>query len=391
MVKFARRDFTCWSDIHQTVNERCIDVCKALGEMITSSGTGWEYDSRTPVDTYLFIPSVNNTYQFPVSYFVNTVSGAKLMVMVNLGTNDTGSFSYFKLPYISNKNYLMPIAMNNYLESNSYNISQTGVHMAMIPAGSSSVFPSTIPNDYVTKFIPNDAIPIVTNVATYNSSSIGNSQSFLGSLSSSYIYSLGLLIESDVIMFLEGYSSTSSRSPLWIRYAIGKIIGVIAHEDDALNTAQYGAIRFTSNASNTISYYDSIGGNNNVVFYGRNISSSSNSDATNRVYGICYNAEGTPILTNCYYGPTGSELLSPEITNDSISNHVRWCPYVMAAMYDPGNFYITDGDGFKGYLDTNLFRAAICTKGNYYNEGAFVGFENNLLVAWDKDATDNIM
>ena len=391
MVKFVRRDFTCWSDIHQAVNERCVDVCKAMGEMITGSGTGWNYDQRTPADTYLFIPSRDNAYQFPVSYFVNTVSGAKLMVMVNIGATGNETFGYNKLPYISNKNYLMPIVMNNYLESNNYSISQTGVHMAMIPAGSSSVFPSTIPNDYVTKFIPNDAIPIVTNVSSYNSGNIINGQSCLGLLLSSYIYSIGLLIESDVIMFLDGYSSTSSRSPLRIKYAIGKIIGVVAHEDDALNTAQYGAIRFASSESSTLSYHDSIGRQNNVPFYGRNISSSNNSEATNGVYGICYNAEGEPILTNCYYGPTGSELLSAEITNDSISNHVRWCPYVMAAMYDPGNFYITDGDGFKGYLDTNLFRAAICTKGNYYNDGAFVGFENNLLVAWDKDATDNIM
>jgi hypothetical protein len=104
MVKFARRDFTCWSDIRQDVNGRCIDVCKALGEMITSSGTGWNYDQRTPADTYLFIPSVNSTYQFPVSYFVNTISGAKMMVLVCVFDTTSGSTSNSYIVNASNKN-----------------------------------------------------------------------------------------------------------------------------------------------------------------------------------------------------------------------------------------------------------------------------------------------
>lgn len=394
MVKFARRDFTCWSDIHESVNERCVDVCKALGEMIVGSNTGWEYDQRTPANTYIYIPSRNNAYQFPVSYFVNSISGAKLMVLVNIGTNALPStVGYNTLPYISNKNYLIPINYQGYLESNSYSISQVGVNMAMIPSGSNSVFPSTIPNDYTTKFLPGDATPIITESCSTSSSNYDPRNCMIGALASNNILSYGMMIDSEFIMLLGGYSTTTARASLAPIYSVGKIVGTVSHENDNTNASQYGAIRFCVTSGRN--YYairnNKIIGSSSNYFYGRDIASTNNSEATNTTYATCYDASGTPLLTNCYYGQVGQDLLTSTITNDTLSGYVRWCPLVMAAMYDVGNVYIIEGDGFKGYLDTNLFRAAICTKGNYYNDGAFVGLDNNLLVAWDKDATDNIM
>ena len=395
MVKFARRDFTCWSDIHQSVNERCVDVCKALGEMITGSGTGWEYDERTPENTYIYIPSRNSTYNYPVSYFVNSISGAKLMVLVNIGSNSGSSTSigFNTLPYISNKNYLFPRSYQSYLESNSYSISQTGINIAMIPSGSNSVFPSSFPNDYTTKFLPDDALPIITEVCHTTSSSYSQTLSMLGALNSSYILSYGLLIDSEFVMLLGSFSSTANRAPLKPLYAIGKIIGTVAHEEDNRNTSQYGAIRFCSRSGNAytpIQYSQSLNSTESY-FCGRDIKSSNNSEAENFTYALCYDINGVPLTTNCYYGAVGQDLLTPAITNESLSGQVRRCPFAMATMYNVGNVYITEGDGFKGYLDTNLFRNALCTKGNYYNNGAFVSLDNNLLVAWDKDATDNIM
>lgn len=393
MVKFARRDFTCWSDIHQAVNERCIDVCKALGEMITSSGTGWEYDSRTPVDTYLFIPSVNNTYQFPVSYFVNTISGAKMMVQVCVfKTNDGTADAAFRVN-ASNKNYFFASNCLNYLEDTIYNLSQVGVNIAIIPAGSSSVFPNVFPNDRITRFIPYDAIPLITE-SYYVNATIYNAYGTLGRLSTNNILSYGILIDSEFIMLFSSYSTTSARATLLPRFALGKIIGTLGHEADNTVSSHYGAVRFYNTYGSVIRDYESLNGTSPIYFNGYPFAKSATSSSLTTVpTATFFDSDGDLIACNGSFYPVGYNLLSSAISNDSVSDTVRWAPIGLAVMGNPGTkgLYVVEGDGFKGYLDTSLFRAAVCTPGNYYNNGAFVGLENNLLVAWDKDATDNIM
>lgn len=388
MVKFARRDLTAFTELPKGINERCQTVVKVLGEMIVGSDTGWNYDERTPANSYIYVPSRNNSCRFAVSYFRN-ISGAKLMIMAFV-PSESSIGSYDNLPYFSFKNYLYPYDFKNYLESSdNHQIQQTGVMMSMIPAGSNSEFPNTIPNDYTTKFIPDDAIPLVTEACDSSSGYIQSQYSYFGSVSSNNIYSIGILIDSEFVMFMSGLSTTSTRSNLAPIYALGKIIGTVAHENDSNICSHYGAIRFNKTKSDAFVFSYNLNGANNT-FYGRKVSDS-NSGFNSNAYAVFFNENGTLIPTWCAYGPYGVDVLCNSITNDSAANYTRWCPYVMTTLYDPVNNGVVPGDGFKGYLDTNLFRCAIGTTGNYYNDGAFVCVGGNMLVAWDQGASDNIM
>jgi hypothetical protein len=177
------------------------------------------------------------------------------------------------------------------------------------------------------------------------------------------------------------------------RYALGKIIGTLGHELDNTVCSNYGAIRFY-NTRGQINHGFEILNSTNVYFSGYQLHNSANSTSlTAAPTSIFFDADGDLIVYNGSYYPVGYELLSNSISNDSVSDTIRWSPIGLAVMGDPGTkgLYVVEGDGFKGYLDTSLFRAAVCTPGNYYNNGAFVGLDDNYLVAWDKDATDNIM
>jgi hypothetical protein len=91
-----------------------------------------------------------------------------------------------------------------------------------------------------------------------------------------------------------------------------------------------------------------------------------------------------------FYGSPSWQLLGVQSNNEAISGVTRWIPLAVANVDTPIRG-VVPGDGLKGYLDTNLFRIAVSTKGNFYNNGQFVAFEQGLLVAWDSEATDTIM
>jgi hypothetical protein len=262
----------------------------------------------------------------------------------------------------------------------------------MIPADSESVFPSTFPNDRTTKFIPDDAIPLVTE-SYYLNSNLSNEYGVLGAIATNNILSYGILIDSEFIMIFSNYSTTSARARLLPRYALGKLIGTLGHESDNTVCSNYGAIRFYNTRNSAV--HDSERLNEATVYFsGYPFYKSPSSTSLTTVPTLTFfDSDGDLIVHSGSYYPVGYNLLSNSISNDSVSDTIRWSPIGLAVMGDPGTkgLYVVEGDGFKGYLDTSLFRAAVCTPGNYYNNGAFVGLDDNYLVAWDKDATDNIM
>ena len=400
MVKFARRDFTAFSDLPQVTNDRVVAVTKAICEMIVGSDTGWTYDERTPADTYIFVPARSSDYynfQFPVSYLRNTENGAKLMVSTWFSgrPGQYGGGYANTAPYFSYRNYLYPYYFSSHVDENgSYSINQLGIMMSMIPAGSNSEFPSVIPNDFTTKFIPDDAIPLVTECCYINSGNwIGTDDCYLGKVVSGGIYSCAVLVDSEFVMLFGGVSSTSVRPLVQPIYALGKIIGTLAHENDSSISSNYGAIRFIQKVGTNLSFSRNINGTN-ISFDGRNFELTVGDNYNffyNNTYAVFFDENGTLIPTCCTYGPSGVELLSNAIANDASTNYTRWCPFAVTTLYDPVNNGVVPGDGFKGYLDTNLFRCAVCTAGNFYNNGQFVGLSNNMLVAWDQTATDTIM
>lgn len=401
MVKFVRRDLTLGTELPTGYQEKCEKILSTLGEMLVGTETGWNYDQRTPANNFLSIPSKNGTYNWPVQYFVNE-SGSKLMVLV-FGTYNTTSNSgdtSNKQPWMATKNYLYPQNRENIKNTyiTDYNqMCESGIFMSMIPKGSSSEFPSTITGSDTAVIIPSDAIPLVMDGYYSGASNINSWHqfSFLSfSTTVNNILSLGLLVDPEMVMLFESLSFTASREPLVPVYALGKIIGTLAHEDeDDSIYAHYGAIRFLDRVTkNSSTGKLELSLNASYSYFGRSLSFSKDSDSDAKTYAFFYNAEGNGLPIYCEYY-ADRVLLSQYLTDTSSSTEVRWTPFALGCLYDVTNPLqsVVIGDGFKGYLDTNLFRQAPSSFGSYYNNGNFVSLGNNLLVAWDPDATDTIM
>lgn len=82
-----------------------------------------------------------------------------------------------------------------------------------------------------------------------------------------------------------------------------------------------------------------------------------------------------------------SQLLTSLISNSSISGFNRWVA-VSCGVYspDPTTHYIVQGDGLKGYLDTNFIRNVLdgaYTIGQTFDDGNFVYVGNGIALGWD--------
>lgn len=394
MVKFVRRDLVCGTDVRMdNFSNRCLDIVEIICDMIVNSGTEWGYDSRTPSGTHLYVPSKNNTYQFPFSYLINETSGAKLLVTAFIGNSSTTQYAQdtSNLVKVSMKNYLYPKAAEDNLTSDRYCLDPVGVNMAMIPSGSSSIFPDEIPANFTDLWIPNDAVPIVTQTPNYNQYLYGGEYPF-GQISTGNILSYGLFIDTEFVLVSSSMSQNSTRSPLYPSYALGKIFGTLANEDvDYGYQSKYGAIQLWGNLSDKGNTQDVTISQNGIstTIKGANLSYRP-SRTTNHPVAFMFAANGEPIRCMSFYGSPSWQLLGVQSNNETTSGVTRWIPLAVANLDEPIRG-VVPGDGLKGYLDTNLFRIAVSTKGNFYNNGQFVAFEQGLLVAWDKDATDNIM
>jgi hypothetical protein len=357
--------------------------------MITTSGTGWELDSRCQTtESYLDI-DCGSSGKYPFLLFRNTNSGCKLYVscFVNTNSTSTGNVNYNIYPQYNCADCCL-------FKNSTYNVWCNGIAMSIIPKNSSSEFLSEITSNV--DRMPNDATRLVSDSMAYGSSattSLANIRTNLNVFGNGYTFSLGLLINEETIIYFSSYSTSQERAELIPYYALGKIFGTLAHIEDTTSQSKYGVFKFSASESSQLTrsfftYKDVIG--TNIGYSGTDTSSYRNC-------GCFCNANGSWIFNNyTAIGVLQGELLSTNITNSTSADITRWCPFGAASNtsnVSPSNssYYIVKGDTFKGYLDTDIFRAAMSTKGNYYNNGQFVAVGGNMLLQWDTTATDNIM
>jgi hypothetical protein len=192
-------------------------------------------------------------------------------------------------------------------------------------------------------------------------------------------------------------------------YAVGRIIKDLAHDTDIATNAKYGVFAFKElgtlkyEGTGDVIYHTSYTfGPTNRSFIGLDPTDSRSAIGDlatySRVCGSIAKADGTWIngtdVTNysviVYLSDSGQ--LSPYILNNT-SGKSRWCSFAIAsASNDPDTYGIVTGDGFKGYLDTDLFR---CGSGLYcqmFDNGNFICASNtyNLLLGWDPANTDTL-
>ena len=365
-----------------------------LANFIISCGKGWSLDTARNATTTSYVVVPLNTYNdtatewtAPALFFVNT-NGAKLFLCAS------GGSSYCGIRCGNNQ------LMNDVPFSVSHPI-YTGIVMSMIPAGSTNTFGSYFDNS----FLPSDATYIYGS-ALCAANSV-QQQNYMCVNSSGVHYSYGLFVDECCVGIGGGYDN-SNVPTIKPGYFCGRILGTLAHSTDTSNQARYGIIKF-NDSCNKVTTADEfsvavrselVSGNYN---YGSWCSSAIN---TNTGYdylfwsccGHYFRANGTRIDgrngSNIRFYPHTCLIAENIKTSDSsVSNANRWVPFeAFVLSNDLSMDGIIPGDGFKGYLDTNLFRCAKVNLNQTYANGTFIGADatNNLLLGWDATNTDSL-
>lgn len=369
-MRFKRIDFTCGSSDFPTgtgeteVNFRIQKIVKGLADaLIGMSGLHWVIDTDYCSSTSDFkdVPDSYNNAVPSGLFLKNTSSGCKLFIAY--------------MTYYSIQNFSGSDICQIYNETN-----MSGVVVSMIPGGSNNVFGSS----FNSSFLPADATRFI------GTSSNG---SYCYNPEASYVYSWGIFATDYVIAIGSDRSNSGNRPDLYLpSYAVGRIIGTLAHSTDdptVHKNAKYGVF-FMRNVGHNGDCgdikYDNYGVFGTTRFVGNASTSYYASSGS-----VC-RADGTWIkgTDGDTYAvkilPEGIEQLSGNIFNSSGNGKSRWVPYaVMCYASDLSTNGIVIGDGFKGYLDTDLFRCALGTYGQTFDNGNFICIDSyyNFLIGWD--------
>lgn len=403
--KFKRIDLTAGSSEFPTTDTsytgrraRSITIIKKIGQAILDCNCGWVLDQGAEsVLDYDDIPSKANDETYPGLFFKNTTSGCKLFIcyianQVQYGMRDFGGTGADLFQCDSGTNRFV-----------------SSLCMSMIPEGSTSEFG----NPRSTDFLPADATRIVGTDVTYGQDY--DYGGFGAQPSSGYIYSYGLFVSPYAVAVCTAYAQTNPGNFYIPSYAVGRILGTLSHSSDNTNQARYGVVTFRKKdnvnrcAEGT---YDPMGYEMHS-FLGQSTSrylpgvNPYTSGFTQNSYPLGWNwvccsvakADGTWLNggdnTNysCIFFASDPQQLSGYLFNSTNNGKSRWVPFnVVVLSSDLDTYGIVPGDGFKGYLDSDLFRCSIGTYGQTFDNGNFICLDAyyNFLIGWDSTNTDSI-
>lgn len=402
--KFKRIDLTAGSSEFPTGTSesgkvgRSKTILTKCAEALISMNCGWAMDtskSATVTDyTYLqFDPSPNDAI-YPALFMLNTTSNCKLLI------------TYFATePHWG----LRDFSGNDILKVNSGSKHcASGLCLCMIPGGSSSTFGT--PN--TSTFIPDDATRIVaTHITSVDADTLY--AAFGGNPSSGYTYSWGIYANEYTIAVSCAKSQTGPGNLGTPVLALGRIIGTLAQSTDTESNSRYGCILFRKSSTavadseglsdvvyDSYRLYNSDGNEHSFVGLSPDKNSAITTWASSAaVCGSVSKTDGSWIngTDGSSYGitiyPVDVFQLSGYVYNSSVNNSSRWVPYVIRCVTSNlASYGVTSNDGMKGYLDTDLFRCALGTYGQTFDNGNFICADGtyNFLIGWDSSNTDSI-
>ena len=352
-------------------------------QALLDCNVGWVMDtSLSPqTTTYANIPDKTNT-NYPGLFFKNTISGCKLFMGYfggNVYTNGIKDFSGSDvIPVKHYKNH-------------------GGLCMSMIPGESTQTFgtPSS------TSFIPSHATRICGTYWRETASEIQAGEYYSAAYNpvSGTYYSYSIMATDSTIAIYAFHTTDSSVANLCSTpiYAVGKIFGVISHSPEQPN-AYYGVIMPRISSYQYESWCDI--GHKSFSPYGTTIDVPwSDIDTQGFTGGSFARADGTWV--------SGSQAINGYWCNASfyttdiamcdngntfnLSGSYRWSPIGMMVNTPStqlATLGVTAGNGFKGYLDTELFGAGIpstgvhlCDNGNKIYMGTTS--QGSWVLGWD--------
>lgn len=399
-MRFKRFDFVGgYGDLNSSNSIiRAQDVLTTVVEGIISLNVGWQLDSSRCSSTTdyfsmnLWTSSGGMADTRPALFLKNTISNCKLFI--GLADVTAGYGVALNAPHVVRYSTV------------TYPL-HSGFVVSMIPGDSNEEFGSTFDDN----FIPTTATKVIGTVVGTSSYTVNYVRNNVANRPYTYF----VLCDPYCIMigggtFYHDYNtnySVSNYEQLRIGIAVGRLFGILAHEENT-SQSEYGCFKFTINRTSDtdtefLNYrrsYISIGQSKDTFTSGETISTTqygntSTSYSDNGFIAMLFGADGNPrfSMTNCNIRlyPSNYEIFSSWITNRTLSGLLRWCPFeVLVASSDLTTYGVVPGDGFKGYLDTNIIRCGINDYGRLYNNGEWMGFGCGILIKWDSANTDSL-
>lgn len=362
--------------------ERSQSVLKNAADNLILTDTGWALDTGRNATTESFssVPCLSGAKTYPGLFFRNSISGCKLFMAYFGGSYaDTDIISNFG----SNDNL--------YYLSNTTAIS--GLIISIIPKDSSSEFGASFDNS----FLPADATRLC-GTCFYDSRSSSYSPAHASNPTSGQVYTWGILA-TPYAVGVASSQSTNSSSPV---YVTGKIFGVLAHKEDNAVNSRYGTVFFRYRTSTdpegwSGDIFNSITPLSGSAIKVCGVSESVSGYNTTTCCGIFAKSDGTWINgTNqssyIVLLITATPWMLSGYTFDR-ANETRWVPlYMLVKTSDLSTYNVINGDGVKGFLDTDLFRCGLGEFGKLFEGGNFIKANsaefNNLILGWSPQGND---
>lgn len=342
---------------------------------------GWELDGRhSDAQTPLVIYSSTNTtyYSYYGTFILRNTAGAKLLVAYG-----GGSFSNYGE---SENNTFGSFGYSTSTSAKSYEHTHSGLMMSMIPPGSNDDFTILEENSGCT--IPDDATRVVSTMH------VNSTQCFPMSFndrSDTVTGTYHLLSKGNVVVVVSKCSSYEIRYRRG--YIVGEIFGTLAHEADSGIGCRFGAFELCGYG---------------VSYEGQNISGTSGATGIvlDSIYSVKEYANSPRSQSMTFRRSDGSHVYGNQIfvlqdanqldtlicSNDG--NSARYVPFWMAeSSINPSETGVIPGDGFKGYLSTDIIRCVRADKfsrGQLFDGGNFVYVGGGIVIPWDPSITESI-
>lgn len=348
-----------------TVLERVNYVLTGIVEAIVGSGTGWALDTsmgQTSSSWYHEL-TMSGSYKAAVKFIVNNTNNTRLALsyasLNAVPTTTIENADRFKTNTSSycNLNGLFASTCDT---SVLFDISQAGKI-----------------------FLPEQATRWMC--CCTSASATANPGSFVNE--NQYVYTYNIIIKNAQIVFL--FRSSNWNSGLYKGFIVGRIVGTLSHTEED-NERDLGCILLGYTTGGEASGASaSLINTEGSYFSSDNFNCFSRGDTALDKFVVSYTNDGSTMVN---VSISNIVQLSTAVANPEAGTGGRWCPLqVYVTSTDPSLYGIVSGDGFKGYLDTDLIRGVTVntySKGQTFGTNAeFIYLGGGIAIGWDSTNT----
>lgn len=374
-------------------------VLTGIVDAIINSGTGWTLDSdwgMTTTSDYKTLKAYSAsgyTYGVNIAKFLKSPTGNRVL------------FGYAsQVGYFHNDDLIEPTRIS----SSRMAFAPNGLYFSMI----NNVIDNWIEDVTYGIRIPNSALRITGfgKSTTYGGGGNDINDSFVYANISNRIYTYGILLKSGMNQICI-YERSSNWSINLIKcFLAGDIIKLLAHSTDnyylccinlsnntqfvSNGTDQQEADPPYTNTSTSSTGFGFINQETNYTTTYNNIKNQCQIfDATGKLYfGSKTLTEGKYTVMYCI---CNTMELSTYVCLPNITGGSRWTPVeILIYSSNPASMGVIEGDGFKGYLDTDIIRGVTIgqySRGQLFgNDNDFIYVGGGIALGWDSNNTESI-